>query len=457
MKKIILSLAGVLAATAFAPQASAVPSFARQTGMACVACHQQHFPILNKFGQAFKASGYTMMGAQGKVEGEHISLPDTLNSSMLLKMRYQKAGGASADPATTLSGENTNGGEWQIPDEFSLFFAGRIAENIGFMFEGNTNAAAVLAGFKIPFVFEAGNAKLMVIPYMTDALGSSYGFEQASTGAVRGVRWAEHRTDIAAQQYVGTDGAATGFAFVALNDMGYINVSRWSPNFLAGARAGAAYNEPAATPHSGAIALKSNYLRIAATPTVGDWDMHIGVQSWSGTSHVDGADALGASGTYGLLDTKATAVDFQAHGQAGGKDLGVYATWAKAPKADAGGNLNLFNMDSATVVGGVVTAINGRAEDRTAFTIGADYSVIPGTLHVGAAIRSAKSGRADNPTTTIGGGDNSLTLAAVYDLAQNVALHVNYSKRSGSAYNTNASTTAKAANSLATFMLEAAW
>ena len=97
MKKIILSLAGVMAATAFAPEAAAVPSFARQTGMACNACHQQHIPILNKFGQAFKASAYTMMGSQGKVEGEHMSLPDTLNSSMLLKMRYQKAGGASAD------------------------------------------------------------------------------------------------------------------------------------------------------------------------------------------------------------------------------------------------------------------------------------------------------------------------------------------------------------------------
>lgn len=402
-----------------------------------------------------------MMGAQGKVEGEHISLPDTLNASMLLKARYQKAGGVAigTDPvavaaeAATLSGENTNGGEWQIPDEFSLFFAGRIAENIGFMFEGNTNAPAVLAGFKMPFVFEAGDAKLMVIPYMTDALGSSYGFEQASTGAVRGVRWAEHRTDISAQQYIGTDGAATGFAFVALSDLGYINVSRWSPNFLAGARAGANNSTVGTQPHTGAIALKSNYLRIAATPTVGDWDMHIGAQSWNGTSHVEGAGTLGIGAAYGLVDTKATAIDFQGFTQVGGKDLGVYATWAKSPKADAGGNPNWFNM-TWNAAG---TTLAGRAEDRTAFTIGADYSVIPNTLHVGAAYRKAKSGVADSPTTTIGGGDNSITLAAVYDLAQNVALHVNYSKRSGSAYNTSATTGAKAANSLATFMLEAAW
>ena len=62
MNKVILSLAGLLAAIAFAPEAAAVPSFARQTGMACNACHQQHFPVLSKFGQAFKAGGYTMMG-----------------------------------------------------------------------------------------------------------------------------------------------------------------------------------------------------------------------------------------------------------------------------------------------------------------------------------------------------------------------------------------------------------
>ena len=87
MKKIVLSLAGVLAATAFAPEAAAVPSFARQTGMACSACHFQHFPILNGFGQAFKASGYTMMGAQGKIEGEHLSIPDTLNASTFSEFR----------------------------------------------------------------------------------------------------------------------------------------------------------------------------------------------------------------------------------------------------------------------------------------------------------------------------------------------------------------------------------
>ena len=37
----------------------AVPSFARQTGMNCVACHTS-FPELTPFGREFKLNGYTL-------------------------------------------------------------------------------------------------------------------------------------------------------------------------------------------------------------------------------------------------------------------------------------------------------------------------------------------------------------------------------------------------------------
>ena len=43
----------------WAPAAHAVPSFARQTGMACEACHTV-FPELTHFGRMFKANGYTL-------------------------------------------------------------------------------------------------------------------------------------------------------------------------------------------------------------------------------------------------------------------------------------------------------------------------------------------------------------------------------------------------------------
>lgn len=456
MKKIILSMIGLLAATAFAPQASAIPSFARQTGMACLACHQQHFPVLNPFGQSFKANGYTMMGSQGLVEGEHIALPDTLNGSMLLKARYQKAGGGKVDTDNTykigtLSGQSTRSGEWQVPDEFSLFFGGRVAEFAGFMFEGNTAASALVAGLKVPMVADLGAVKVLAIPYLTDALGASYGFEQASTGAVRGVRWAEHRKDISAQQYLNTDGAATGLAFVAVSDMGYINVSRWSPNFAAFGRGD--------DRHAGAIQLTSNYIRVAATPTVADWAMHIGVQSWSGENYQDnGTNPGGTGGEVGAYDkvkTEATALDFQAFGKLGENDLAIYATYGTIPKADT----------SATAV---ANAFGEDVNAKTAMSIGADYSVIPHVLTVGAAVRVANNGSDHEADNGVGSSDNAVTLAVVYDLAQNVALHVNYSAYSGSAYNAATTTWsadglnsgkigAKKDTSLVTTMLEAAW
>src|SRR5271170_5801438 len=46
-----------------ATSARALPSFARQMDMQCVACHTD-FPILNDMGRTFKLSGYTMSAEQ---------------------------------------------------------------------------------------------------------------------------------------------------------------------------------------------------------------------------------------------------------------------------------------------------------------------------------------------------------------------------------------------------------
>lgn len=429
MKKIVLSIAGVMAAAAFAPEASALPAFARQTGMACSACHAQHFPVLNGFGRAFKAAGYTMMGAQEKVEGEHLSIPSTLNSAILLKARYQKTNGT--DAVGTISGQTTNGGQWQIPDEFALFMGGRVAENIGFLFEGSLvggglGNGSLVAGLKLPIVFDMGTAKLSVTPFLTDVNGFGYGYEESSTGIVAGVRWSEMRSDVSAAQYVGIRAAASGLAFVAKNDMGYINLTRFSPNFAL-APVGAV----------GGVQMKSNYLRIAATPTVGDWDMHIAAGFVSGSNYTGTVAPI-------LVDTKMTIADLQAQGQVGGKDLSVYATYASAPKVTA-------------VVGGTTgNFYNAGLSTKSAYTIGADYSVIPHTLHVGASIRRGKTG-----ATAANESDNAFLVQGIYDMTQNVALHATYSKYSGSAYDVlgtkNAAAVGGTGNSLMMFMLEAAW
>lgn len=451
MDKVILSLASVLAITAITTDASAIPSFARQASMTCKACHLQHVPILNGFGQAFKAGGYPMMGTQGKVEGERLSIPNTLNSSMLLKARYQQTNGTNLD---RIPGDTTNSGQWQVPEEFSLYFGGRIAETTGFFFEGNASASQLVAAFKLPAAVYIADAKFSVIPYMTDVQGASYGYEQSSTGAARNVSWAEHHRETSAQQYIGTDTAATGVAIVAQNDTGYINLSRWAPAFMA--RKG------------GAQTLSSTYLRIAATPTVstptrGDWALHVGAQFWRGSSYAYDSltqaiytltgSTLTSTGGPGLVpvDTRATALDFQASGQVGGKDLSVYATWARSPAGTAA-QPNILNADRLTRS---VEPTLYRLNDRKAWTIGAEYSVIQNTLHIGAAYRSANTGGSTGLTIARGNPtDNAVTLTAVYNMTQNIEFHLNHSMYNGSYYSTPEATTG---NRLTTFMLEASW
>lgn len=436
MKKIVLSIAGVMAAAAFAPEASALPAFARQTGMACNACHQQHYPVLNGFGRAFKAAGYTMMGAQGKVEGEHLSIPDTLNAAILAKVRYQKDNRpAGAAAVRNLTGNGLGDGQLQFGDEFSLFFGGRVAENIGFMFEGNTaNSTAaggtgnLLAGFKLPIVFNVGGANLSLIPFTTDALGVQYGYELSSGGVMRANRWMENRRDSSAIQYnadKGADGGmATGFALVAQNDMGFINLTKWSPSFAMGGNGGAVPSYD----------MKSNYIRIAATPTVGDWAMVVGAGQMSGTSASVGVLLGNPLAAAALIDTKQTFFDFQAHGELAGKELGVYVQYANAPSTLATNpNGNAYNQGAAA---------------RTATSIGVDYSVIPHTLHIAGAYRTAKTGSAIATANT----NNAVTVAAIYDLTQNIAVHLNQSWYSGN------STNAVGAVTNATLLsLEAAW
>ncbi|MDO8261865.1 MAG: hypothetical protein Q7T21_01430 [Gallionella sp.] len=413
MKKIVISLAGVLAATAFAPEAAAVPAFARQVGMGCTACHAQHFPVLNSFGRAFKAGGYTMMGAQGKIEGDHLSIPDTLNASIVLKVRHQKDNTPGVTGSKTSQPQALGDGEWQFPDEFALLFGGRVAETIGFLLEGNMIGSPLAAGFKMPVVFDMGAVKVSVIPFITDALSAQYGYEQSSGGVMRSNRWSEHRRETSAIQYNadrgGDGGSATGAALVVANDMGYVNVTKYAANFGGGSTWG------------------STYLRVAATPTVADWAMVVGLGRMSGQSYSAAATAA--------VQTEQTFADLQMQGEVAGRELGVYAQYAKAPSG-SGGLKNAYNGSTNTA-----------NPDRKAMTIGADFSVVPHVLTVGAAYRKAETGGAAATN-----GDDAMTFTVVYDLYQNVALHLNYSAYSGTAHDA-----VNAQKNLRTLMLESAW
>jgi len=375
--------------------ARAIPAYARQTGLACSGCHTQHFPTLNALGRRFKLDGFTLIGAQAKVEGSRLSLPASLNASMFMKLRAQKTNGKDLGIIRT-----TNSWELQFPDEFVLFIGGRVSENIGFVLEGQLpeGGAAVLASFKIPFSYKIGGVQASVIPFTTDGLGASFGFELLNTGAVRNIRVMEHRNDFSAQQYVGTSSPGSGAAFVVGNQHFFANFTRWAPVHLATAD-GLANPFPTA-----------NYARVALTPAVGKWELGFGAQAWFGSAKVD--DGSGNS-TFTTTDTKAWAADGQAEGLVGTLPLGVFLSYARSAGTGVGDNPNLFN---------------GRPRDRTAFAVAGELGVLPERGTVLLAYRHGDNGKATNYQ------DRSVTVGGIYQLHQNVQFQLNYSFRSGDAY-----------------------
>ncbi len=397
---LMLTLGGLLLGSA----AEATPGFARQTGMACLACHFQHYPTLNSFGRAFKASGYTMRGVQPVIEGDNLSMPADLNMTLVTKLRYQKSNGDGANTAT-------NHGEIQWPDEAALLIGGRVGENVGFMLEHATFGAAAVGedtngdgtiqdgelgdgsfslfnSFKVHFnLYDIGATRLSTVLFSTDAGGASYGFELLNTGAQRFMRPIEERSTMSASQYLGLgNGEATGLAFVLTNPGWFVNYSAWAPAF-------------------GNIEAPkfASYLRAALTPNLAGWDTGFGVQYFGGEygARVDGA---------GILEkTEGWVVDAQAQGEVSGMPLGLYASYGTAPtKAN-----NHFNSG---------------AKDKKALGLMAELGVIPNKANIYLAYRNAENGSASNNQ------DNAVTLGGSWMVYQNVKLELFHTAKSGNAY-----------------------
>jgi hypothetical protein len=423
MKKIVLSLAGVMAAVAFAPEASAVPVFARQTGMACSACHFQHFPLLNGFGRAFKSAGFTMMGAQGKVEGEHLDIPDRLNMAMLTTVRYQTVSNGT-DPLL-----NNNQARFNVPamgGEAAIFAGGRISEFAGFLTE--------LAGAaKLAMLFPVGDARVGLVAHTSTGQGVAYSYETLNTGAVNTHKVStyggfqnvtvnagagNHVAVTSAAQYFGTNTAATGLNLVANNSMGFINIGRYAPAGNAPLAAGA-----------GAPALPLVYGRVAATIDLAGFDAGFGVQTFGG-------DNAGVS-------YRAQIIDAQLQGEVAGLPAGFYASYGKAPKPGVTGPVaNAFNAH------GIV--------DSTSLNMVAEIGVIPHVATVQVAMRMAKNGGTANGLATGAAlKDNGMMLGATYELAQNIELSLTHTRNSGTAWANNAAGVAPNGKTETGLMMEA--
>ena len=444
MKKIVLSLAGVMAAVAFAPEASAVPVFARQTGMACSACHFQHFPLLNGFGRAFKNGGFTMVGAQGKVEdhpehGPGLDIPDRLNLGVLTSAYWQdevgSAGGANKKDQA----------RWGVPSsggELSIFYGGRASEFAGFLSElgaaGSAGAAATGAA-KLALLFPVGDMRAGLVAY-TGGQGAAYGFETQNTGAADTHKLMgnsgpskQHVAATYAGSYLGTRVDATGINLVANTSMGFVSVGKYG---AVGPGTGSANDLPL------------TYARIVANLDLAGWDVGFGAQHFSG-------DMSNLAATV-QNSYNANVIDVQAQGELAGMPAGLYVTYGTAPANNTG---NTMAAGWSTLV-----KVNSMAQNDLAaksLNIAGSLEFVHGAT-VQAALRSATLdvGAANTSlgnTSAQSYSDNAVMIGATYDLTQNIALGLNYTVQSGSAWDQYKTKNGKDAvgQTSTTFLLEA--
>lgn len=102
-----------------------VPSFSRQTGLACSACHYQ-FLSLTPFGRDFKENGYTRTKLQLVKEQTGDKAKLDLSPAPPLAVMLQTS---FTHISTTVPG--TQNGQAALPQQLSLFLAGQLTSKIG--------------------------------------------------------------------------------------------------------------------------------------------------------------------------------------------------------------------------------------------------------------------------------------------------------------------------------------
>ncbi len=110
------------------PSALAVPSYARQTGLACSGCHYAP-PELNPAGRRFKLLGYVDKGDDTKVvtsDGSKTHAALNLLAALPLSVMLEASFTNTNSPVPA-----TQNGSFEFPQDISLFLAGAWTSNVG--------------------------------------------------------------------------------------------------------------------------------------------------------------------------------------------------------------------------------------------------------------------------------------------------------------------------------------
>ncbi len=131
-RSLILAGSGTVALLALStPAALAVPSFARQTGLACEVCHTV-FPELTPFGRLFKLNGYTLTGLRQIEAAGGKALKINAGAPLSVMLQTSVSNESKRAPASAPfhggGGQNNN---VEFPRQLSLFYAGEISPHMG--------------------------------------------------------------------------------------------------------------------------------------------------------------------------------------------------------------------------------------------------------------------------------------------------------------------------------------
>lgn len=126
---------------AIANATARIPSFSRQTGLACSACHNQ-FPQLTPFGRLFKLNGYTMNGLKNIVAGD-----STRPSLSLVPIPPLSAMIVTSLTHTSKAAPEAQNNSAMFPEQASLLLGAAITPRIGafvqFTYEAQEGAIGI--------------------------------------------------------------------------------------------------------------------------------------------------------------------------------------------------------------------------------------------------------------------------------------------------------------------------
>ncbi len=161
--------------------AEAIPSFARQTGLSCMACHTV-FPELTSFGRQFKLNGYTMTNIKTLVQKESYS-KGTKTREVLKLLRISSLSMAFKTGFTHVAKDipGTQNNNAEFPQSLSLYYGGAITPHMGSFIQLSMEADEGTFGIDMIDLRYANTSQIGKLPFL-------YGFT-LDNGPMMGDVW----------------------------------------------------------------------------------------------------------------------------------------------------------------------------------------------------------------------------------------------------------------------------